>query len=76
MAKILSEELVSEYSKEFKVMVVKLTNLKGIQIKQLSECMGLHPLMVPRWRKEVRDGKLFREGRTMGLGVVIPAFDA
>lgn len=61
VAKILSEERVLEYSKEFKVMVVKLTNLEGIQIKKVSECMGLHPLMVSRWRKEVRDGKLFSD---------------
>ena len=59
MAKIKSESRVLEYSKEFKVMVVKLTHLEGIQIKKLSECMELHPLMVSRWRKEVRDGKLF-----------------
>ena len=58
MAKIKSESRVLEYSKEFKVMVVKLTELEGIQIKKISECIGLHPLMVSRWRKEFRDGKL------------------
>lgn len=58
MAKIKSETRVLEYSKEFKVMVVKLTELDGIQIKKISDCMGLHPLMVSLWRKEVRDGKL------------------
>ncbi len=61
MAKIKSKERVLEYSKEFKVMVVKLTHLDNVQIKQISECMGLHPLMVSRWRKEVRDGKLFSD---------------
>lgn len=61
MAKIISKERVIEYSKEFKVMVVKLTHLEGVQIKQISECMGLHPLMVSRWRKEVRDGKLISD---------------
>ena len=58
MAKILSKARVLEYSKEFKVMVVRLSDLEEIKIKTLSECMGLHPLMVSRWRKEVRDGKL------------------
>lgn len=58
MAKIKSESRVLEYSKEFKVMVVKLTHMEGVQIKKISDCMGLHPLMVSRWRKEVRDGKL------------------
>ena len=58
MAKILSEERVLEYSREFKVMVVRLTHLEGLKTKRLSDCLGLHPLMVSRWRKEVRDGKL------------------
>ena len=58
MAKIKSESRVLEYSKEFKVMVVKLTHMEDVQIKKISDCMGLHPLMVSRWRKEVRDGKL------------------
>jgi len=58
MAKIKSESRVLEYSKDFKVMVVNLTHLEGVQIKALSNCMGLHPLMVSRWRKEARDGKL------------------
>ena len=58
MAKIKSESRVLEYSKEFKVMVVKLTHLEDVPIKRISDCLGLHPLMVSRWRKEVRDGKL------------------
>lgn len=58
MAKILCEERVLEYSNEFKIKVVNLTNLEGVQIKQISEGLGLHPFMVSRWRKEVRDGKL------------------
>ena len=41
MAKIKSESRVLEYSKEFKVMVVKLTHMDGVQIKKISDCMGL-----------------------------------
>ena len=58
MAKIHSRERVVEYSKEFKVKVVNLTELQGIQIKQICECLELHPFMVSRWRKQVRDGTL------------------
>lgn len=61
MARIKSKERVLEYSKEFKVMVVKLSDLEELQIKRMSECLGLHPLMVSRWRKEVRDGILLSE---------------
>ena len=58
MARILSKERVLSYSNEFKFKVVNLTNIEGMQIKQIAEGLGLHPLMVSRWRKEVRDGKL------------------
>lgn len=58
MAKILCTERVLEYSNEFKIKVVNLTNLEGLQIKQISEGLGLHPFMVSRWRKEFREGKL------------------
>ena len=49
MARILSEERVLEYLKEFKVKVVQLTDLEGIQVFQISEGLGLHPMMVYRW---------------------------
>ena len=58
MAKILCKERVLEYSNEFKIEVVNLTHLEGLQIKQISEGLGLHPFMVSRWRKEFREGKL------------------
>jgi len=58
MAKILCKERVLEYSNEFKIKVVNLTHLEGLQIKQISEGLGLHPFMVSRWRKEFREGKL------------------
>ena len=61
MAKIKSETRVLEYSKEFKVMVVKLSHVEGIQSKQIADCFNLHPLMLSRWRKEVRDGSLVAE---------------
>ena len=65
MAKIRATERVLEYSKEFKVKVVNLTDLEGIQIKQICACLDLHPFMVSRWRKQVRDGTLVaqRSGR-------------
>ena len=58
MARILSKERVLSYSNEFKFKVVNLTHIDGIQIKQIAEGLGLHPLMLSRWRKEVREGKL------------------
>lgn len=61
MAKILSKERVLEYSKEFKVKIVQLTEQEGIQATQIAEGMGLHPVMIYRWRQEYREGKLIAD---------------
>lgn len=57
MAKISSEERVVEYSTEFKVKVVKLTENLDVTSATIAEVMGLHPVMVYRWRQEFREGK-------------------
>lgn len=58
MAKILSDERVLEYSKEFKVKVVDLTKQLDVQASDIARVLGLHPMMVYRWRQEYREGKL------------------
>ena len=57
MAKILSKERVVEYSVEFKVGVVELTNKLDVEAAQIASVLGLHPMMVYRWRQEHREGK-------------------
>ena len=51
------------YSKDFKVKAVKLSNQEGILVKQVAEGLDIHPLMLSRWRKEYRDGKLHGDGQ-------------
>ena len=58
MAKILSHERIVEYSREFKVRVVKLTDQLEAKTTTIAEVLGLHPVMVYRWRQEYREGKL------------------
>jgi len=54
MAKILSDERVVEYSTEFKVRVVELTNQLEVKATTIAEILDLHPVMVYRWRQEHR----------------------
>lgn len=61
MAKILCEERVVEYTKEFKVKVVELTQGLNVQAIDIAQILGLHPMMVYRWRQEHREGKLAYE---------------
>lgn len=58
MAKILSKERVVEYSVNFKIGVVALTNKLDIEAAQIASVLGLHPVMVYRWCQECREGKL------------------
>jgi len=59
MAKIVSEERVLEYSKEFKVKIVELSQKLDVKTADIAEVMGLHPVMVYRWRQEYKAGKLY-----------------
>ncbi len=47
-----------KYSKDFKIKAVKLSYKDGIQVQQVAEGLDIHPMMLSRWRKEYREGKL------------------
>ena len=47
---------IQRYTNEFKLKAVKLTEIDGIQVKDVAESLDIHPFMLSRWRKEVRDG--------------------
>ena len=57
MAKIHSKERVIEYAVDFKIKVVELTEKLDADTIQIAEILGLHPVMVYRWRQEYRKGK-------------------
>ena len=61
MAKIICEERVVEYTNEFKVKVVELTQGLNVEAIDIANILGLHPTMVYRWRQEYREGKLVDE---------------
>jgi transposase len=52
-----------KYSLEFKSKAVQLSHLKGIQVKDVAEALGIHPFMLSRWRKEYREGKILADKR-------------
>ncbi len=58
MARIKGPRKVHRYSEEFKVAAVRLSHLPGVQVKDVAEELDIHPFMLSRWRKELRDGKL------------------
>ena len=51
---------VHRYSLEFKRTAVKLSQLRGVEVQAVAEALDIHPFMLSRWRKEVRDATSFR----------------
>ena len=45
-----------KYSEAFKLTAVRMTQRPGMQVKTVAAGLDLHPFMLSRWRKEVRDG--------------------
>lgn len=67
MVKIKSEERVLEYSKEFRVKIVQLTEQLDIQAVQIANVLDLHPMMVYRWRQEYRVDLVVLQGEIQTL---------
>jgi len=68
MAEILNEKRVIEYEKEYKVKVVELTEQLDVKALEIAEVLGLHPMMLYRWRQEYSEGKLsYEPTRRVGM---------
>ncbi len=46
------------YTLEFKLQAVKLANIPGVMAKDVAEGLGIHPVMLYRWKMENRNGDL------------------
>ncbi|MCR4305251.1 MAG: transposase [Gallionella sp.] len=46
------------YNYQFKHTAVKITDHPNIQSVDVAEALGIHPIMLYRWRQEMRDGKI------------------
>ena len=58
MARITGPRKVNRYSEEFKATAVKLSHLQGVQVKDVADSLDIHPFMLSRWRKEIREGRI------------------
>ena len=51
MAKTNGPVKIKQYSLEFKLKAVQLSNQPGVLIKDVAESLCIHPFMLSRWRK-------------------------
>jgi transposase len=45
-------------SDEFKLTAVRLSQQPGMQVQTVAAALEIHPFMLSKWRKEVREGTL------------------
>jgi len=46
------------YTLAFKVKAVKETKKRGVKAIDVAEALGIHPVMLYRWRQEFKEGRL------------------
>jgi len=47
-----------QYTNEFKAKAVQLSLLEGVQVQEVAKTLDIHPMILSRWRKEYREGKI------------------
>jgi len=51
-----------KYTDKFKATAVKLSELPGVRSKDVAESLYIHPFMLSRWRKEMKEGLIVSKG--------------
>lgn len=49
---------IKDYGLAFKLRVVQLSNQPGVLVRDVAQSLDIHPFMLSKWRKQVRDGEL------------------
>lgn len=50
------------YSDVFKATAVRLSQLPGVSVSEVAQSLYIHPFMLSRWRKLVREGVIMGKG--------------
>lgn len=59
-----------KYTDEFKATAVRLSSLPGVAIQDVAESLYIHPFMLSRWRKQVREGVIMAKSAEIDKEIV------
>ncbi len=51
-----------KYSEDFKATAVRLSHLPGVAVRDVAQSLYIHPFMLSRWRKQMREGLIMAKG--------------
>ena len=57
----------NSYTDQFKATAVSLSNIKGVKALDVAESLNIHPVMLYRWRMEVRDGVIMAKKKDIDV---------
>jgi len=69
MAKIKGPKKTNRYPDEFNIKAIQLADHPDILAKDVAEDLGIHPILLYRWRKEYREGKFKEDKRRKELKI-------
>ena len=55
----------NRYSEYFKATAVRLSKLPEVLIQDVADALDIHPFMLSRWRKQVREGVIVAKGASL-----------
>lgn len=55
------------YDHHFKVTAIALSNIKDVYVKDVAEALNIHPVMLYRWRQEMREGKIVGKKKKINI---------
>ena len=61
---------INRYGIDFKLKAVAMSDQPGVLIKDVAQSLCIHPFMLSRWRKQVRDGELTGKAPKLDTGTV------
>ncbi len=53
----------NKYSDRFKATAVRLSELPGVAVQDVADSLYIHPFMLSRWRKQMREGQIVSKVR-------------
>ena len=53
---------IKRYSDDFKATAVRLSDLPDVLIQDVAAALDVHPFMLSRWRRQVREGAIVAKG--------------
>jgi len=69
LAKTKGPKKTNRYPDEFKIRAVQLADHPDILAKDVAADLGVHPILLYRWRKEYREGKFRADGRKAKVAI-------